>query len=180
MSDISEIFSSKHCLQVIKQFLYKPYIEKYQTEVVRESGLAYLTAVKCLNTLVTGNLLIESWKGGLKIYSLNRDSPVVKHLKILLDVSTIYESVKDFTGKGFELYIFGSAARGEDTEGSDVDLLIVGTITEHMLVNITERIANVMSREVNSLVKSPIEFAELSRTNAAFYESITRDRVRIL
>ncbi len=61
-----------------------------------------------------------------------------------------------------------------------MDLLIVETIDEHMLVNITERIANVMSRDVNSLVKSPIEFAELSRTNAAFYESITRDRVRIL
>ena len=180
MSNIAEIFSSKHCLQVIRQFLYKPYVEKYQTEVVKESGLAYLTAVKCLNSLVSGSLLIESWKGGLKIYSLNRDSPVVKHLKILLDVSTIYESVKGFAGQSFELYIFGSAARGEDTEDSDVDMLIVGTIDERILVDITKKLASVIGRKVNPLVKSPIEFAELSRTNAAFYESITRDRIRIL
>lgn len=180
MPEFSELFSSKNCLQIISKFLYKPDIEMYQSEVVRESGLSYVTATKCLNMLVSGDLLSKSWKGGLKIYKLNRDSPVVKHLKMLLSVSAVYEAVKSFSNQGFELYLFGSVARGEDTEGSDVDVLITGKIDNRTLVEISEKIGSALNREVNPLVKTPIEFADLARTNTAFYESITRDRIRII
>ncbi|CAJ35119.1 nucleotidyltransferase domain-containing protein [Methanocella arvoryzae] len=180
MFAIEEIISSKNCMHIIRQFLYRPDIEKYQAEVVKDSGLSYVTATRCLNTLVLGDFLHESWKGGLKIYKLKSDSPVVKHLKKFFNVAAVYEAVKHFSGQGFELYLYGSAARGEDTEDSDIDIIIIGKIDNRALVEISDGIARDMNRRVNPMVKTPIEFADLSRTNTAFYESIIRDRIRII
>jgi predicted nucleotidyltransferase len=180
MSELSVLLGSKQCINILNQFLYLPDNEKYQSEVVRDSGLSYVTATKCLNQLVAHGFLKDSWRGGLKMYALNAGSPVVSQIKVLLNVAAIYDAIKDLADSHFELYVYGSAARGDDTLNSDVDLLIIGAIDEQTLAQVVRRIENKMKREVRPLVKSQVEYAELSRTDSAFYENLTCDRIRII
>ncbi len=180
MAEVSDILGSKNCLAIARQFLFRPGDEKYQGEVVRSSGLSYVTATRCLNLLVSQGLLKETWRGGLKMYTLNVGSPVVRQLKILLNVSVIYNAVKDLAGPGFELYLYGSMARGEDAEMSDADLLIIGAIDEETLAQVVRRIGDATGRDVRPLIKTRVEYAELPRTNSAFYENLTCDRIRII
>jgi predicted nucleotidyltransferase len=125
-------------------------------------------------------LLNESWKGGLKIYTLNKESPVVRQMKILLNVAAVNDAVKSFSGQGFELYLFGSAARGEDDPLSDIDVLIIGKVDDRTVVELSEKIRSATDRTVNPIVKDPLEYSRLARTDKVFYENLQRDRIRII
>jgi predicted nucleotidyltransferase len=178
--DFLDLFSSKLGIQLLKIFLDSPDNEFYQNEVIKESRLAPNTAIKWLKTLASYRLLNESWKGGLKIYALNKDSPVVRQMKILLNVAAVNDAVKSFAGQDFELYLFGSAARGEDDRLSDIDVLIIGKVDDQTVVQVEESIKNALDREVNPVVKDPLEYSQLARTDRVFYENLQRDRIRIL
>lgn len=68
------------------------------------------------------------------------------------------------------VYVFGSFARGDEHEGSDIDLLIVGRIPGRMV----DRIGEVLRRTdlpVEPLVLTP---EELSRLRAAGHPLIAR------
>lgn len=180
MSELSEVLGSKNCIDIIKRFLYRSDVEKYQSEVVRESGLSYVTATRCLNLLVAQDLLKESWRGGLKMYVLNASSPVVRQMKVLLSVDALYNAVKGFAGHGFELYLFGSAARGENDHLSDIDVLIIGIADDRTVVEVVESIKNATGREVNPVVKDPLEYSQLAQTDRVLYENLQRDRISII
>jgi len=178
--DFLDLFSSKLGIQLLKIFLDSPDHEFYQNEVIKESRLAPNTAIKWLKTLASYGLLNESWKGGLKIYTLNIESPVVRQMKILLNVAALNDAMKCFAGRDFELYLFGSAARGEDDRLSDIDVLIIGKVDDQTVVQVEESIKNALGREVNPVVKDPLEYSKLARTDKVFYENLQRDRIRIL
>lgn len=180
MSDFIELFSSKYGIQLFNMFIDRPDAELYQNEIIGLSGLSANTVIKWLKNLVRYGLLKETWKGGLKLYSLNRDSPVVRQLKILLNVAAIYEAVEKFAGTEIEVYLYGSTARGEDIADSDIDLLILGKADDRTVVQISRDVETATGRPVSPLTKTPVEYAGLSRTNSAFYESINRDRIRIV
>jgi predicted nucleotidyltransferase len=180
MSSIHDIFGSKGCMRVLHIFLSRPSVERYQSEAVKESGLSYVTATKCLDLLLKNDMLTDTWKGGLRIYRLNKESLAVKQMKILLSSTTINDAIKDFTSPDFEVFIYGSMARGEDTEESDVDLLVLGEISAGRLVKLVKAVEKVIGHEVKPVVMSRIEYAELPQKNSAFYENLNRDRIRII
>jgi predicted nucleotidyltransferase len=180
MSRFIELFTTKHAIGLLKIFIDDPDHEFYQNEVVKASRLAPNTAIKWLKMLASYNLLNEGWKGGLKIYTLNKESPVLRQMKVLLNVASVNDAVKGFAGKGFELYLFGSAARGEDDPLSDIDILIIGKLDDITVLEVTKGISEVTGREANPIVKDPLEYSQLAQTNRVFYENLQRDRIRIL
>jgi predicted nucleotidyltransferase len=180
MSSIKDIFGSKGCMHVLQMFISRPSVERYQSEGVKESGLSYVTAAKCLDLLLKNNMLTETWMGGLRIYRLNKESLAVRQMKILLSSTTLNDALKDFSSPEFEVYLFGSMARGEDTEDSDVDLFVLGEISAGKLVKLVKAAEKVIDHEVKPVVMSRIEYAELPQNNSAFYENLNRDRIRLI
>ena len=55
--------------------------------------------------------------------------------------------------------IFGSMAAGEEREGSDVDLLVVGNLRPRALSDLLGQVENSVGREINSIALTPSEFA---------------------
>ncbi|BAI62276.1 conserved hypothetical protein [Methanocella paludicola SANAE] len=170
---------AKNSFKILNIFLFKPDVQIHQNEVIRMSGLSKNTVMKLLDLFTREGLLKESRKGNLKLFSLVEGHPVVKQLKILVNVSELNEILKRFAGKGFETYLFGSAARGEDTEKSDIDLLIIGKISNDDLADITAGITNAINREVNPIIKTPYEYSTLYKTDKAFFVNLERDRIRL-
>ena len=171
---------AKNSFKLLSVFLFKSDAQIHQNEVVRMSGLSKNTVMKLLSLFTREGMLIESRKGNLKLFSLAEGHPVVKQLKILINVSELNVILKRFTGKGFEAYLFGSAARGEDTEKSDIDLLIIGKISNDDLADITARITNAMDRDVNPAIKTPYEYSNLYKTDKAFFQNLERDRIKLI
>lgn len=76
------------------------------------------------------------------------------------------------------IYVFGSFARGEEHEGSDIDLLVVG----HLPGRAFDRIGEVLRRTdlpVEPVVVTPETFERRCREGHPLYERITGEGLRL-
>lgn len=100
-------------------------------EIARLSGTSANGAWKALRKLVEHGLVIEDPVGGSTVlYTLNRDhlaaEPVIAltRLRSLL-LEKLTETITDWELQPVHASVFGSAARGDGTTESDVDILII-------------------------------------------------------
>ena len=101
-------------------------------DISRTAGLAHTSVKKNLKKLVKSGLVLESAerKGGRKfpIYRANLSEKSFKSYKLIDNLSSLLESgLIEFIEEKFapkSIVLFGSYARGEDIESSDIDLFV--------------------------------------------------------
>jgi predicted nucleotidyltransferase len=69
-------------------------------------------------------------------------------------------------------FVFGSMATSNGRAGSDVDLMVIGTISLRQLGKLLSGIATRLGREVNPHVLSPEEFAKRRKTREHFMTAV--------
>ncbi|HDJ96761.1 MAG TPA: ArsR family transcriptional regulator, partial [Candidatus Aenigmarchaeota archaeon] len=117
MVKIFELLARKVPSKLILFFLNNPSRSVTQSQLVKITKLSKPSVSVWLKKLVKSRLIERDVQAGRMTYKLV-DSPVTRQLKILKVVSTLYPLLKDFD---VDVYLFGSHARGEDDENSDVD-----------------------------------------------------------
>lgn len=180
MTKATEAIFSKSGLKLLNIFLFKPRYEMHQAEIIKTSGLSQMTVMKLLKTFRDAGVFNCRKKGDLKLYFVDEANPVVKQLKILLNVSALYEAIKDMRSEATEIYLFGSMARGDDVETSDIDLLIITDDRKEEVLNSLEKRIRSLHREVNPVIYSFAEYSLLPKTDKAFYNSIQKDLIRLV
>lgn len=175
-----DLITSEGCIQLLRPFLYVPKIEMYQSEVIKETGIPKTRAITLLNLLTKHGLLKERVRAGSKFYRTEDGNPILKQLKILIIVSKLCELTRAYSDKNIEIYLFGSAAKGEDTIHSDIDLLVIADVEKETIIDLVNEIQNNVDREVNPVIYSSMGFANMANTDKAFYESIERYKIRVL
>jgi predicted nucleotidyltransferase len=128
-----------------------------------------------LRELLQAGMLEMEEVGRTKQYSLVRSNPIICQLKILLTLDKILPLLEKLKGTGIEAYLYGSCARGEDTEESDIDLLLVGNLNR----------ADVLGKLGKLDKLAPVyftflEYSSFSRKDKAFYERVEKDRIRLM
>ena len=101
------------------------------------------------------------------------DSPLVKAVKILLNVKNIdtgiFSKYPFVTAAG----LYGSCARGENTENSDVDLwLRVKDVEETKIASLTSEI-NRKIKNAKILLLSDKRLEKIRKEDTMFYHSLT-------
>lgn len=178
--DLINIIASEGCLEILEPFLYKPRIELYQSEVIKMTGIPKTRAIKLLKLLTKHGVLSETVSAGINYYNTSQENPIVKQLKILIIMSKLFDLTRDYSDKGIEVYLFGSAAKGEDTENSDIDLLIISDTDKKTIYDLIDHIKDNVNREVNPVIYKSIEYASLYNKDKAFYDQIERYKIRVL
>ncbi len=77
-----------------------------------------------------------------------------------------------------EVYLYGSFAKGEIHEGSDIDLLIVGDFTERLFDRIG-KILDLTDLPVEPLVYTNKEFEDLRKSESPFIAEVLKTAIRI-
>ena len=116
--------------KLMKFFFENAEKELYEKEVRKKAGVSAGAANKYLKVLGQKGLLLQEKKGRMNFYRLNREDILVKQIKKAHTLSLPFISkIKEvFVDGKIEISLYGSAARGEDTEKSDIDLLVIGNI----------------------------------------------------
>jgi len=173
VQSVELIFENRICWRMLKFFLNNPLGEFYEKEIQRKTAASRASVRKWLHALEGLGFILIARKGRLKLYRLNRENPLVKQLKVLNTMSWLLPELKAFRGQG-ELYLYGSASRGEDFEGSDIDILVVGK----------DRAVVDKIRAIDGRIKvsffTPLEWAKAARDDPAFYERVEKDRIRLV
>ena len=110
----------------------------------------------------------------MTIYKINLQNPVLRQFRVLRNISLLYPCLRDV--EGAEVYLYGSWARGDNSEKSDIDLLV---ISEERGFG-TGELSRKIKTEIKPIVLTPLEYSRLSREDKPFYERLEREKLRLV
>lgn len=146
-------------------FFARPEQSFYLRQIVRTAGLGQGAAQRELAKWVEAGLLLRTRQGRQVHYRANRGSPVFPELKALAVktagvADVLREALKPLSGRLRVAFVHGSMARGQEKEGSDIDVLLVGRVTFGEAAAALASAEEALGREVNPTVYSAREFRE--------------------
>lgn len=157
---LERLFTSKARVKVLKLLIFSPG-EFHLREISRRTKVSAPYIKRELENLREAGLIAERREGNLKLFKINKASPIFDELKRIFFKTEI---LGGFLRKGFEKaeikysLIFGSFASGRESETSDVDVLIIGDLKERELVEIIRNSEKETGREINYILWSENEF----------------------
>ncbi|MCC6741398.1 MAG: nucleotidyltransferase domain-containing protein [Planctomycetia bacterium] len=149
----------------------------YLREIARRSGAALGAVQRELAALTAAGILERSARGHQVFFSANPVSPIFPELQSLLVKTTgvrdvFLAALAPLADRIRLALLFGSAARGELRPGSDLDLLVVGSVpfadVAAALIPAQER----LGRDVNPSVYPESEFRAKLRSRHHFLTSV--------
>lgn len=165
----AELFRGPKTIALVSFFLTHPTGRFLQRDIISSTRLAKATASKELSRLEEIGLITVESIGKAKLHRLNREAPYVKHLKRFYNLVSpvVQEFLEPLRPRLVKAILFGSFARGEDREDSDVDILLVG--------DVPETAAQASARAVLSRHKKTISF--IIRAQESYIAMPTKEQV---
>ena len=148
-----------------------PSREYHLRELVRLTGMAPRTIHQEVEKLVRADLLVERRDGNRRYLRANDRHTLFRPIReIVLKTDGLAEVLRDALGTAgidFAL-VYGSIAAAEPRAGSDVDLLIVGSLGLRAAVRRLKPAHDVLGREINPSVWTRSEFDHRRREGDPF------------
>ena len=179
-SGIGEALFPKIRRKALALFLLNPDKRYYFREAVRLLGDTPGSLQRELKTLTAAGILTVEPIGIQKFYRANPDSPVFGELKAIAEKTFgIADVIRDILRTQAEskidlAWIYGSVASGQDTSSSDIDLMVVGSLSFRELVVILKPVEEHMQRPINPTLYAAIEFRQKVREGNHFLLNVLK------
>jgi predicted nucleotidyltransferase len=181
---LGKLFSSKIRVKLLDAFLSSPEARFYIRELARRIKEEAKNMSRELKSLEALGILRSESQGNLKYYSVNKDFFLYSELKAIILKTTgvqglLKEELKKL--KGIEAaFIYGSYASGEESERSDIDVMIIGSPDLTELNEIINESEGKLSREINYMCFDRKEFEERKKNKDPFIIDVLSDEKIIL
>ena len=177
---INKLFSSKTRVEVLKLFLFNSQDSFYQRQISAITHQHIRGVQREVIKLESIGLIEKSIQGNRIYYKANKKCPIFEQLKMILFKSVgIAEVLKENLKKRDNIkiaFIYGSYAKGGENLLSDIDLMVVGSITLKELSSILSKPKRELTREINYAVFPQQEFIERIRDKDHFLNTVLRDK----
>jgi predicted nucleotidyltransferase len=157
--------------------LLNPEASFHVRELARLTGSSPGTLHKELTKLSAGGILQRKQIGNQVHYSANRSCPIFDELASILRKTSGLADVLAKALAGLEnkiqfAFVFGSVARSEQQTNSDVDIMLIGSLSFSEAVQALHASQTVFQREVNPVVYSEEEFNRRIQNNDSFIKEV--------
>lgn len=172
--------------RVLELLLLQPAQRFHVRELARQTGTTAGTLHRELSKLAEAGLLLRERQGNQVLYQANRACPVFEELAGLFRktsgaVSVLQQALQGLTPQIRFALLFGSLARGSETPGSDVDVMIVGDAGFAEVVKALYPAQELLQREINPVVYSDSEFLlRLQNKEPLLLEVLSKPRLFLL
>ena len=125
-------------------------------------------------------LFLSENKGNLVYYYLNQSYPLFKELKSIIFKTSgaskmLHNILEKFKGIS-QAFIYGSFAKGEEREDSDIDLLIIGEVDEDKLIEEIGKLERKLQREINYAIYEKEDFNKKKKEGNSFILDILQEK----
>jgi len=165
-------------LSVLKFFIEHPHNSYYLRESARLLKMDPMTVKRALNLLVADNILLKTKEKNQILYKANIENPAFRHLKIAYNISWLQKKgvidfLKNHMNTVTSIILFGSYAKGENDEESDIDILVI-SLSKNML---TAELSKLLKHDVNLISFTPARWSQQAKNNRAFYLDVILDGI---
>jgi DNA-binding transcriptional ArsR family regulator len=148
---------------ILAALLVQPDKTWYVSEIARRMGVPSSSLQRELQDLTTAGILKTYRQGRMVYYQANPDSPIFPDLRGLFLktaglVDVLADVLKPLAAKMRVAFLYGSVASGSEQSDSDIDLMVVGTLTPTELAMPLRRARDLLGRDINPTVYTPAEF----------------------
>ncbi len=170
------LFGSKARVALLARMLLHPEDELHLSDLFRETGFAPRSIQLEADRLVSLGVLKERRSGNRRYLSANTRNNLYDPLRQLLErtvgiAPTLHKALAD-DARIERAVVYGSYAAGEAKRGSDIDLLIVGSVTLQEVLQITSPLQERLNLEINPVVMTEEEFRTRSSEQEHFISSV--------
>lgn len=177
------ITKSKIRQKIVLLFVYNPEKAHYINEIARMVKTSAGTAQRELERLVKSGFLSKEKKANLVYFKLNAGNPLFGDIKNIVDKTIglkhiLRQELEAAAGIDFA-FLFGSYVKGNFKPDSDIDLYVVGEISEDNLYKRIKKAEEKIHREINYHLAAREEF-KLNLNKSFFYKEILTQYVLVI
>ena len=182
---LDDLFSSKSKVRILRVLFRYQEREFTEREIARQIDMSQNTVNKALGDLKKTNAMTYRKIGRANAYIVNKNSVLFPFLnQIFQEERRIREDLmkrlKDTTSTFLSCTLFGSFAKEDETDGSDLDLLVVVGNKKVAKVKLEEFESDLLRCYNISLSPILLTLSEFRKKwNAPFMKEAKRDGVRI-
>ncbi len=175
MNLLDDIFCSRVRAAIFAELFGLTGDEIHLRELQRRTGFALSTVRQDIRKLQRLGLVTERRDGNRLYYTANK-----KH-QLFLDIRQMVlktSGLTDILAVALDnpeisyAFVFGSFARGEASTHSDIDLMVIGSITLKKLAGLLYGVSDKLGREINPYVISTAEFAQRIKGQEHFISTV--------
>ncbi|MGD1275905.1 MAG: helix-turn-helix domain-containing protein [Tepidisphaeraceae bacterium] len=150
---------------ILAAMFVRPEKAWYVSELARRMGVPSSSLQRELHDLTHAGILKTHRQGRMAYYQANADSPLFGDLRGLLLktaglVDVLADALKPLAAKLRIVFVYGSIASGNEQSDSDIDLMVVGAVSPVQLALPLRHARELLGREINPTVYTPVEFAK--------------------
>lgn len=177
ISDLMNLLFPAARQRVLAVLLLQPQQALHLRELARLTDSHAGTLARELDKLAQAGLLIRSEQRNQVLYQANARHPLFSDLAALFQkthgmLPAIREALAPLDAQIRLALVFGSVARGTPSLGSDIDLLVLGSVDFMPLAQAVFPLHATLGREVNTVLYTPEEFAARAQGGDAFARDV--------
>ncbi|OGT22414.1 MAG: DNA polymerase subunit beta [Gammaproteobacteria bacterium RBG_16_57_12] len=177
-SALAELLFKDYRRRVLGLLLLHPEKKFHVREIARLTGTVAGTLHKELTRLAEAGLLARETVGNQIRYGANRECPIYEELAGILRktsglVDVLADALAPLAEKIESAFVFGSMARGTETAGSDVDIMVIGDVRFSEVVKALHGAQGILRREINPKVYGKAEWRRMNEKKDAFVKEVT-------
>lgn len=170
-------------IKVMKEILVNAGKQYSVTEAAKQAGVSKFASKKCLDYLLERGMITLEKVGKIHRCQANPDSYLARQWKVIFSLeelkdAKVVENLLKKERKITNIIIYGSVATGKDDEHSDIDMLVVGDVSQKKKRELAA-LAQGTSRELNISVYTHLEWRKKASANKIFYEQVIIDSISL-
>lgn len=160
---LSGLISSKTRVKLLMRFFLNPQARSYLRELAKEFNVSTNAVREELNQLTKTHLLKSEKNGRNVFYSANTEHALFPELRSMVQkvmgIDQVIDGIIQRLGNLEQAFLIADYAEGKDT--GIIDILLVGTIDDYHLNDLTRKTERYTKRKIRSLVMSRDEYQAL-------------------
>lgn len=175
-----ELLFGAYRRQVLSLLLLRPDESFYVREIGRLTGVPAGPLHRELKALSVAGLLVRTASGNQVRYQASRDCAIYQELAgIFRKTAGLADVLRESLGPVADVvalaFVFGSVAQGKEKPTSDIDLLVVGSVSFENVVEACHVARERLGREVNPVIMSKDVFRERQRGRDRFISRVLKE-----
>ena len=169
--------------KIILLFIYNPEKFFYINQIARLVKTSAGNVQRELKKLEESGLLLKEKKGNSVYFKINTTSALFNDFKNIVDKTIGLKNILEKTlekAKGIDFaFLFGSYVKGDFGPDSDIDLYVIGDVSEKELHRLIKKAEEKIHREINYHLSPREEFQEKIK-ESFFHKEVLKNFILVI